>query len=160
MNRQTQPLGSVLVSKMLLPYDQREVKTVNGLISVDYGEVVAHLAMPGLTSMMQEEANREGWSGKIFFGTVLTGGAKIRCTACRNEQVDQLSNYGEVVVGGEMEGAGLLATCDPRQPIWVVVKGISDYADENRHGDVETGRATACQQAALFVLQAIAHKNL
>jgi adenosylhomocysteine nucleosidase len=55
-----------------------------------------------------------------------------------------------------MEGVGLLAaslTAD--DPIWCVVKGISDFADENRDAVIDEFRPIACRNAAEFVLAAL-----
>jgi hypothetical protein len=37
-------------------------------------------------------------------------------------------------------------------PVWCVVKGISDFADENRDAVIEANRPVACRNAGLFVL--------
>ena len=39
-------------------------------------------------------------------------------------------------VGGEMEGVGLLAASEKAKPVWIVVKGISDFADDKQRDDV------------------------
>lgn len=60
------------------------------------------------------------------------------------------------IIGGEMEGVGLLAastTVD--DPIWCVVKGISDFADENRDAMIDTSRPIACRNSANFLLSAL-----
>ena len=60
------------------------------------------------------------------------------------------------IVGGEMEGVGLLAaSLKADDPIWCVVKGISDFADENRDAEIVIGRPRACRNAATFVLSAL-----
>ncbi len=54
-----------------------------------------------------------------------------------------------------MEGVGLLAaslTAD--DPIWCVVKGISDFADEGRDAMIQEHRRIACRNAAEFILSA------
>lgn len=155
INRDMQELGSLLVSKILLPYDNREVLTIDGRMHVDYTGVVAHQSKESLIKILEKESELPEWNGIITFGALLTGAAKIRCTEYRNELVKSLSSRGEMVVGGEMEGVGLLSTCDRSFPTWVVVKGISDYADENRERDIEIGREKACKNAARFVLQAL-----
>jgi nucleoside phosphorylase len=160
VDRERQPLGTLLVSKMLLPYDDREVVTKDGRVHVDYGGVTPHESKPALVQILEREAQMPEWNGRVSFGAVLTGGAKIRCTAYRNELVNNLSIHGEIVVGGEMEGVGMLATCDREQPTWVLVKGVPDYADEQRDTDVEHGREMACRNAARFVLKALLNPNL
>jgi adenosylhomocysteine nucleosidase len=54
-----------------------------------------------------------------------------------------------------MEGGGLLSSSPPTDPIWIVVKGISDFADHERDGIIAKTRGPACQQAARFVLTAL-----
>jgi adenosylhomocysteine nucleosidase len=60
------------------------------------------------------------------------------------------------IIGGEMEGVGLLAASTAMDdPIWCVVKGISDFADENRDAVINTNRPMACRNSAQFVLSAL-----
>lgn len=160
VDRDKQKIGTLLVARILLPYDNREVRTVEGRMVFDYSNVAPHKAKPALTQMLEREAARAEWSGKVSFGAVLTGGARIRCSEYRNHLVSNLSNFGEMVVVGEMEGFGVLATSDPEDPNWVLVKGISDFADEDRDNEVKTGREIACRRAAEFVLNAISNANL
>ncbi len=55
-----------------------------------------------------------------------------------------------------MEGVGLLAaSLDADDPIWCVVKGISDFADEDRNRVIGESRDAACRNAAHFVLSAL-----
>ncbi len=54
-----------------------------------------------------------------------------------------------------MEGVGFLSSCASDNPRWVVVKGISDFADGSpgaRSGDF---RERACYNSAKFVLAAL-----
>ena len=55
-----------------------------------------------------------------------------------------------------MEGVGLLAASTAADdPIWCVVKGIADFADENRDAVIDANRPIACRNAAQFVLSAL-----
>jgi adenosylhomocysteine nucleosidase len=55
-----------------------------------------------------------------------------------------------------MEGVGLLAaSLTAANPIWCIVKGVSDFADEDRDVVIETNRPLACRNAAEFVLSAL-----
>ena len=62
---------------------------------------------------------------------------------------------GASVVGGEMEGVGLLAASAAADPVWCVVKGISDFADKKRDTVIEENIPIACRNAAAFVLSAL-----
>jgi adenosylhomocysteine nucleosidase len=59
------------------------------------------------------------------------------------------------IVGGEMEGIGLLSISPPEKPSWIVVKAISDFADEDRDAIIKETRPIACRRAAVFVLSAL-----
>lgn len=156
VNREIQKFGDILVARILLPYDNREVATgEHGEMLVNYAGDVPHDARPSILRMMEKESERDEWTGNVQFGALLTGGSKIRCTAYRDELVKALSIFGEPVIGGEMEGCGLLATSDRNDPSWLVVKGISDFADENRDVEIKEARPAACRNAARFILQAL-----
>jgi adenosylhomocysteine nucleosidase len=87
---------------------------------------------------------------------MLSGAARIQSQRFRDELVRSLPADGDPIVGGEMEGVGLLAaSLSSDDPIWCVVKGISDFADEGRDAAIEECRPIACRNAAAFVLAAL-----
>ena len=49
----------------------------------------------------------------------------------------------------------MLSLSDRKRPKWAIVKGISDFADNKRHEEVEAARTLACYNAASFALAAI-----
>jgi len=66
------------------------------------------------------------------------------------------SSGSDPIVGGEMEGVGLLAaSVRAGDPAWCVVKGIGDFADERRDEDIREGIKVAPQNAAYFVLSGL-----
>lgn len=157
-----QKTGHIIVSKILLPYDNRRIYSEGGKIMTDYNSVRPYQAKQSLIFVLSNYAARNEWASKVSFGGILTGGARIQCSAYRDELARSLSNHGEVVVGGEMEGVGLLSASDPDDPCWIIVKGISDFADERRAADSEQAkkdfarnRELACDNAAKFVLSAL-----
>ena len=84
------------------------------------------------------------------------------CWGCTNPQrsisgqlVDGVPGGDAQVVGGEMEGVGLLAASTDGDPVWCVVKGISDFADKNWDETIAANIPTACRNAAAFVLSAL-----
>lgn len=104
----------------------------------------------------REVARRPPDEPAIHVGAILSGAARIHSSAFRNELVAGVPGGDDLIVGGEMEGVGLLAASASRDdPIWCVVKGISDFADENRDSVIATGREVACRNAAEFVLSAL-----
>jgi nucleoside phosphorylase len=61
------------------------------------------------------------------------------------------------IVGGEMEGVGLLSVSPRDDPIWIVVKGICDFADEERDRIIKKSRPVACANSSQLVLSALAN---
>jgi adenosylhomocysteine nucleosidase len=90
---------------------------------------------------------------------LLTGSARIRCLAYLNELVGRCTNVAPNIVGGEMEGLGLLSLAERDRSHWIVVKGICDFADEQQIGDAKTNRRLACANASRFVLGALRSWN-
>jgi nucleoside phosphorylase len=87
---------------------------------------------------------------------MLSGAARIYSRCFRDELVRNVPAGEEPIVGGEMEVVGLLAaSAGPDDPIWCVVKGISDFADKDRDAIFEQSRAQACRNAAEFILSAL-----
>jgi len=131
-----------------------------------YPRVLRHHAKPSLLELLKREENRGGYGHRIQFGGMLSGGARIFSSQYLKELVNSVPNAEDGIIGGDMEGVGLLSISPPEDPLWVVVKGISDFADENR-GSIDLDevrkalfkdqRRTACQNSARFVLRALAN---
>jgi nucleoside phosphorylase len=160
INRHRQSLGDVLVSTSLLPYDNRTVicldeQNTDDQITDDFGEMPAYSAAETLLNMLRTYAATGRANVAVQFGAMLTGGARIHCARFRDRLARALSDRAGVVIGGEMEGAGLLSTCPIRRPNWALVKGISDFADQRRKEDITIGRPLACRNSARFLLQAM-----
>jgi len=154
--------GDVLVSRILLPYDNRRVRSVDGAVVTDYERVVPYHAKESLVKALRKHSMSSEWETHVHFGAMLTGGALIECARFRDDLVRRLSDRGELVIGGEMEGAGLLAASNPRAPTWIIAKGILDFADEERDPkspQFARDRAIACECAAKFVLTALLSDN-
>jgi len=153
-----QRLGDVLVSTALIPYDNRTVRgNLDGSVGyvVDYKEANRQPARPELVKLFRSESERDHPFG-VRVGAILSGAARIHSAAFRDELVRGVTIGEDSIVGGEMEGVGLLAaSLSADDPIWCVVKGISDFADENRDAVITAHRPIACRNAADFVLSAL-----
>lgn len=179
---QIQEIGDVLVATSLIPYDRRiirpasAVSVVNpldmpesdsGSVSffqpgadddeyvVDYSPASRHRAKEFLVKMFESEDADGAHKHQVFFGGMLTGGAQICSRKFVKELVNGVPQADDVIVGGEMEGVGLLSVSPENDPAWGVVKGISDFADANRNHTIEQTRPIACENAARFVLSAL-----
>lgn len=158
ISRAEQALGDVLVSAMLCPYDNRVVRPraePPGYVN-DYSEVRVELPSLVLLDRFQREKRRTKFGFGVHVGAMLSGAARIHCAAYRDELLKTVPRGNEKFVGGEMEGVGLLSgSTRADNSIWCVVKGISDFADENRDNDIKRGREVAPYHAALFVLSSL-----
>jgi nucleoside phosphorylase len=160
IDRVRQKLGDVLVSASLVPYDNRDVRAATGgsaAYATDYSAAKPESARRDLVELFRRElARRPAGGPAVHIGALLSGAARIHSRAFRDELVAGVPGGGDPIVGGEMEGVGLLAASVSRDdPIWCVVKGISDFADEDRDSDIAVGRELACRNAAEFVLSAL-----
>ena len=157
--------GDVLVSTSLIPYDNRDIRPASpecpncrfreeGFATV-YDQAVREPARPALVELFSRERSR-AHDFDVQFGAMLSGAARIYSGFYRKELLRSLPPGPDPIVGGEMEGVGLLAASESwGDPIWCVVKGISDFADEERDAVIEANRPIACRNSALFVLRAL-----
>jgi nucleoside phosphorylase len=135
----------------------------------DYARAERRYAKQSLLEMLRREANRGAYGHRIYFGGLLSGGARIFSRRFLKELVNGVPQAEDGIIGGDMEGVGLLSVSPPDAPIWIVVKAISDFADEER-GNVkmddagrkvfEEKRRVACLNSARFVLRALANAEL
>lgn len=152
----SQKLGDVLVSTSLIPYDNRIVKAAHSNYITDYSQANRQDARPALVELFRKELRRGNRSFGVHVGAMLSGAARIQSRVFRDELVMGVPDGDDAIVGGEMEGVGLLAaSTSADDPIWCVVKGISDFADEERDAAIATARSIACRNAAEFVLSAL-----
>ncbi|MEZ4302146.1 MAG: hypothetical protein R3B70_44880 [Polyangiaceae bacterium] len=158
-----------MVSTSLLPYDYRiircpstgdeELQTNTPSPIHDFSEVKAFRARPQLHALFERAAALPCWHGRVHFGAFLSGAARIHCATYRDELVRAFSDRG-LVVGGDMEGVGLLASSDETESRWIMVKAISDFADADRDGVIRETRPRACYNSTLFVLSALLGEEL
>jgi len=156
---QKQKAGDVLVSTSIIPYDNRDIKPApdgrEGYIT-EYSQANREPARPDLVELFRREQKRGGHDFRVYLGAMLSGAARIHCRSFRDELVRSVPAGDDPIIGGEMEGVGLLAASTAADnPIWCVVKGISDFADEDRDAVIDTNRPIACRNAAEFVLCAL-----
>jgi nucleoside phosphorylase len=94
----------------------------------------------------------QGGTGfRLYFGTVLSGGQLVEHAGYRDWLVGRAPSFDSPVVGGEMEGAGLISN----EVDWIVVKGICDFGDQETRAQVADSRALACKNAARVAIDAL-----
>ena len=125
----------------------------------DYRDVKTYPARPQLRVLFEQAARVPDWHGRVHFGPLLSGASRIHCSTYRDELCAAFPDRG-IVVGGDMEGIGLLASSDETESRWIIVKGISDFADEERDKIIDKTRPVACRNAAQFVLSALLREEM
>jgi adenosylhomocysteine nucleosidase len=159
----SQKLGDVMVCTSLLPYDYRIVRCpsrsgegseARRQPTHDYSSVEVYRARPQLQSLFERAASLPRWRDRVHLGAFLSGAARIHCAAYRDELVQAFLDRG-LVIGGDMEGVGLLASSDALDSRWIMVKAISDFADAERDAVIKETRPQACYNSAQFVLSTL-----
>lgn len=163
IDRNAQKHGDVLVSTWVFPYDYRIIDHVPGREGqkesyvVDYRETNRFYPKKSLLNLLERERAEGSHGFTAHVGGILSGGSRIFSQVYLRELLRAVTG-GEGpggYVGGEMEGVGLLAASKKAKPVWVVVKGISDFADDQRNAEIEAMRPVACLNAVRFVLAAL-----
>jgi len=151
--------GDVLVSTSIIPYDNRDVRPAPGGREgyvTEYPQADRESARADMVELFRRESRRGGHSFDVYMGAMLSGAARIHSRYFRDELARSVPAGEDPIVGGEMEGVGLLAASSASDdPIWCVVKGISDFADEDRDAMIGESRRIACRNAAEFLMSAL-----
>jgi len=164
IDRSRQKHGDVLVSSSLVPYDTRDVvaagrwtlRRLSPGYHVRYSDASREPARQELVNLFLRQQQQGNQSFRVHVGAMLSGAARIHSRRFREELIFSVPKGDDPIVGGEMEGVGLLAASTARDdPVWCVVKGISDFADERRKNEIDRSRPVACRNAADFVLAAL-----
>ena len=152
-------------------YRRRSSRTTTAVSAIGVGFIASFL---GSGIRPNTRMRTESWPGRLWssgsaarsgagphafgvhLGAMLSGAARIGSSHYRDELVRNVPAGEDPIVGGEMEGVGLLAASTASDdPVWCVVKGISDFADKDRHKVVKANRRVACRNAAEFLLSAL-----
>jgi nucleoside phosphorylase len=122
----------------------------------DYSALEPEPARSALVERCLREKERTKFDFTVHVGAMLSGAARIHCARFRDELYRTVPHGNEPIVGGEMEGVGLLAAAAKADdPVWCVVKGIGDFADEQRDEEIKAGLVDAPRNAAYFVLSSL-----
>lgn len=153
---QEQSIGDVLISRGIIPYDNRDVSHYyDGSPQILWKNIKSYAAKPSLIELFRSASDNKQYQGKVKIGYMLSGGSRIHCKSYRDQLVRGCGARHADIIGGDMEGVGFLSSSDPQNPNWILVKGISDFADENRDKAIRSDRVTASRNALRFVLSAL-----
>lgn len=145
-------MGDVLVADKIIDYENQRVNT-GGLTYRGEQPPSSPLLIQAFIQLRAAWRTDRG-KPAIHIGSLLCGAKLIDNEEYRNE----LSKLAHDVIGGEMEGMGIYHACANRpEPVhWIVVKGISDWADGNKNAATkEVDQKKAAYNAALAVYDVI-----
>ncbi|MFM7592084.1 MAG: hypothetical protein ACKO85_09850, partial [Isosphaeraceae bacterium] len=170
IDSKVQNYGDVLISRWIFPYDYRIVEENSQTSSEsdsrhrylsNYKDTRRFQSKDSLLKIFELE-KKKSHDFKIHIGGMLSGGARMRSQTFLRELLVSVTNSEGPggYVGGEMEGVGLLAVSDKANPVWIVVKGISDFADQNQAVEVKQHRELACRNSIRLVFLALLGNNV
>ncbi|WP_298138088.1 hypothetical protein [Flavobacterium sp.] len=146
-----QKIGDVLISESIIPYNNKRIgvtETINRGTEIPASSVL--LSRFKSAKLQWEFQNNDGEKLNIIFTRLLSGEELIDNKEYRNS----LTNIFPECQGGEMEGAGIASACDGKAD-WILVKGICDFADGNKHHDKKQRQTLAIKSALSIVLEVL-----
>jgi nucleoside phosphorylase len=139
--------GDVLVAEQVIPYESQRVGT----------DIVYRSPIPlaGIT-LLNRFRNLSNWRFlrpdgsrvRIHIGPLLSGEKLIDDPAFKKE----LTDHFPTAIGGEMEGAGIVAAATRARVEWIVVKAVCDWADGRKHDGYQQLAAAAAASAVATML--------
>ncbi len=147
-DRHIHEAGDVLVSDAVIPYELQRIGD-----EVVYKSAVP---MPGLILLDRFRTSVSDWSFKrpdktkvkVHFGKILSGEKLIDNLEFKLKLIDGYPT----AIGGDMEAAGVYTACVRARKEWILVKGVSDWADGMKHNDYQVMSAAASASFIYFVL--------
>jgi nucleoside phosphorylase len=119
-------------------------------------EGVHHLGGTARLQARGQDPARVQQGLNVKAGLLLSGEKLVDDTSFRK----QLRKAESEAVGGEMEGAGVAAAANREKTPWIVVKGVSDFADGKKKVKKRERQARAARNAADLVLEVLATVGL
>ncbi|MBV9231432.1 MAG: hypothetical protein JOZ18_19140 [Chloroflexi bacterium] len=155
VDAEKQHIGDILVSRQLVPYDPQRVSSdANGkpTIYMRGDRVSAPLRL-----LDRFKVGLKTWQEPPYvqLGLILSGMKLIDNLNYR----DQLRQSEPEAIGGEMEGVGLYEAAQHYNVDWILVKGICDWADGNKHQDKDIRQKEAATNAIRFTLHVLQQRG-
>ncbi|KKG94567.1 5'-methylthioadenosine/S-adenosylhomocysteine nucleosidase family protein [Methanosarcina mazei] len=151
VNSRKQSIGEVLVSRQILLYEPQRIGEINGVTNVIPRGDKAHASPRLLQNFQAADVDWDESNCKVSFGLILSGEKLVD----NKDFLQNLCDLEPEAIGGEMEGAGLYASCQHANVDWILVKSICDWADGNKNEDKDSKQKLAAENAASFVLHVL-----
>lgn len=146
IDRTSQAIGDILVSKQLRPYENQRIGTgVSGDVRVIHRGDKPHASTKLLNLVRSAEITWQG--AKIKYGTLLSGEKLVD----NYQFIQELLDLEPEAIGGEMEGAGLYLACYSNKVDWIIVKAICDFADGTKGEDKDNKQKQAARNSAELI---------
>jgi len=145
---QRQKVGDVLVADEIIPYETQRVgrdETVSRAKRTQVGPILLNRFRNAQNWTFRSPA---GLPCNVHFGPVLSGEKLVDNTEFKERLFDEYPT----AIGGEMEGAGLLAAGEIRKVEWILVKAICDWADGQKGKEHQPFAAAAAADLVVTVL--------
>jgi nucleoside phosphorylase/tetratricopeptide (TPR) repeat protein len=152
INEEKQAIGDILISQQLYLYD---LQRVGKDLIVPRGDK-PHASSWLINWLQVSKLSWDEARARVRFGVILSGEKLVDNIDYR----DQLKQFENEAIGGEMEGAGLYVASHDKKCDWILVKAICDWADGEKATDKDARQRLAAHNAAAFVLQALKHASL
>lgn len=146
-NRTKHLPGDVLVAEHIIPYEQQRIGD----------EILFRNPIPPASPSLIDRFRHaldwdfcrpDGSKCKFKIGPILSGSKLVDNSQFKQELLNQYPN----AIGGEMEGAGLWSAADRHRKDWILVKGVCDWADGNKHEDYQQMAAASAVSLCKHVL--------
>ena len=150
-----QRIGDVLVSMLIHDYDPERVGTGADDQPFSYPRGTRVKASHWLIDRFQHGSNEWSVPPEIHFGAILSGAKRVD----NKEYQDTLLRSVPDAIGGEMEGVGFSTSAIRHKVDWLLVKGISDWADGTKKVNKMENQRLAAENAAKFVLFVVGQED-
>lgn len=149
VDKKKQKIGDVLISESVIPYNPKRVGRKMTIARGIEAPASKHLLsrFKTLTATWHHLVDNNS-EAETFPTRLLSGEELIDNLAHRN----QIISINPDSRGGEMEGAGIYASCDGRAE-WILVKGICDFADGKKGLNKQLRQEIAMRSAISAALE-------
>ncbi|MDI3291706.1 5'-methylthioadenosine/S-adenosylhomocysteine nucleosidase [Polyangium sp. 15x6] len=136
-------LGDVLVATKIVDY---EAQRLDGDSTIRWADYEPEASLYALAKSIRLPAT-QGSNAQVRFGSILSGDKVLASKAA----VEKFLGLRADVLGVEMEGAGVAFASAKSSVPCLMIRGIADYADDNKRNDSERWTKVACDSVARFV---------
>ena len=148
MDPDKQSIADILISRTVTSYEPQRVQDDRWIPRGSTVEAGQHLVNRFVNVHAWEFRRPDGSIVRAKPGQILSGEKLVDSLNFRDSLLEK---YPEGL-GGEMEGAGLFAAADRAKVEWIIVKGICDWGDGNKHKKYQALAAAAAVSLVEHVL--------